>query len=134
LVHGRTELNRAVVGRELARGTLRYTSQQKAFLTWPSLGASRWALVDVFERDGRRYVVAVEDKREPALSRRERDVLRLAQLGRSNKEIAYELGLAYSTITTLLARVAKKLGTRSRAELLVAAASQSEDRKPVNSR
>jgi DNA-binding CsgD family transcriptional regulator len=35
-----------------------------------------------------------------------------------DKLIAYELGLAHSTIRVLLARAAQKLGARSRAELL----------------
>jgi DNA-binding NarL/FixJ family response regulator len=42
----------------------------------------------------------------------------LAALGRSNKLIAYELGLAQPTVRILMARAARKLGVRSRAELI----------------
>jgi DNA-binding CsgD family transcriptional regulator len=70
-----------------------------------------------------------------ALSKRERDVVLLAALGRQNKVIAYELGLAYSTVTTLLARAAKKLGARSRTELLAQATiSENEAPSPTSAR
>jgi DNA-binding CsgD family transcriptional regulator len=42
----------------------------------------------------------------------------LALLGRSNKLIAYELGLAHATVRVLTARAASKLGVTSRAALL----------------
>ncbi|MEO6095410.1 MAG: helix-turn-helix transcriptional regulator [Fibrobacteria bacterium] len=44
------------------------------------------------------------------LSPRERQVAALAELGRSNKVIAYELGLGHSTVRVLLARAAGKPG------------------------
>lgn len=53
-----------------------------------------------------------------ALSSRERQVAELARIGASNKEIAYELGLAHSTVRVLLARAATKLGAESRAALV----------------
>lgn len=55
-------------------------------------------------------------------SKREREVVRLACLGKENKLIAYELGLAHSTVKTLLARAARKLGVRTRSALLSCAA------------
>jgi DNA-binding NarL/FixJ family response regulator len=42
----------------------------------------------------------------------------LQALGRSNKLIAYELGLAHSTVRVLVARAAEKCGARARAELM----------------
>jgi DNA-binding CsgD family transcriptional regulator len=83
---------------------------------------SGWTLVDSFERDGRRYVLAVESP--PAipgfrlLTVREREIVRQALLGRSNKVIAYELGLAESTVRVLMARATAKVGARSRKDLL----------------
>jgi DNA-binding CsgD family transcriptional regulator len=78
-------------------------------------------LIDQYERDGRRYILARENtpqiRKSAALSARESQAVSLASLGRSNKLIAYELGLAPSTIRVLIARAAKKLGTRSRSEL-----------------
>jgi DNA-binding CsgD family transcriptional regulator len=89
---------------------------------WRSLVSERWTLVDTYERDGKRYVVArrndVRLPRPDALSPRERQVLGFAVLGDSNKLIAYELGISASTVGVLLHRAAQKLGCHSRVELL----------------
>jgi DNA-binding NarL/FixJ family response regulator len=58
---------------------------------------------------------------ERPLAPRERDVLRLVALGRTNPEIAAELGLGAETVKTLLERVYDKLGVRRRAEAAVVA-------------
>ena len=67
----------------------------------PNPVSARWTLVDRYERDGRRYIVAREGaartRGAAALSERERQVVALASLGRSNKLIAYELGPAHAT-------------------------------------
>jgi DNA-binding CsgD family transcriptional regulator len=76
--------------------------------------SGRWSLVEHFERDGRRYYLA--HKNDPELTKdrsltpQERVVLGYAELGHSNKLIAYELGLSSSTISTTLNRAKKKLG------------------------
>jgi DNA-binding CsgD family transcriptional regulator len=49
---------------------------------------------------------------------REAQVARGAALGHSNKLIAYELGLATSTVSTLLARAIRKLRLHSRGALI----------------
>ena len=46
-----------------------------------------------------------------ALTPRERQVLGYAELGHSNKLIAYSLGLAPSTVATVLGKARKKIGT-----------------------
>lgn len=53
---------------------------------------------------------------ERPLAPRERDVMRLVSLGRTNPEIATELGLSAETVKTLLERIYDKLGVRRRAE------------------
>lgn len=50
------------------------------------------------------------------LSDRERAVLRLAEEGRSNKEIARELGLSPGTVRNYLSEAANKLGAMNRIE------------------
>jgi DNA-binding CsgD family transcriptional regulator len=89
---------------------------------WKGLVSARWTLVDEDEQGGRRYVLARENSpagRGPAaLSARERQVVSLAVLGRSNKLISYELGLAHSTVRVLVARACAKLAVSSRAELV----------------
>ncbi len=82
---------------------------------------ARWTLVDRYEENGRRYVLARENapggRRAGRLSTREQQVASLAALGRSSKLIAYELGIAYATVRVLMARACAKLGVSSRAEL-----------------
>jgi DNA-binding NarL/FixJ family response regulator len=52
------------------------------------------------------------------LSPREREVLSIALLGRTNKEIAFQLAIGHSTVRVLLTRAAKKLGAHDRYDLL----------------
>ncbi len=54
-----------------------------------------------------------------ALSGREVEVLQLVSEGRSNKEIGEALGLSALTVKSHLARIARKLGTGDRAEMVV---------------
>ena len=56
------------------------------------------------------------------LTEREREVVTRAARGCANKEIAYDLGLAHSTVRVLMARAAVKLGTRTRDQLVDRAA------------
>lgn len=52
----------------------------------------------------------------PTLSPREREVLELVAGGRTNRQVARELGLSPETVKTLLERLYRKLGVRGRAE------------------
>ena len=56
-----------------------------------------------------------------ALSGREIEVLQLVADGRSNKDIGEALGLSALTVKSHLARIARKLGTGDRAEMVVVA-------------
>lgn len=82
----------------------------------------RWTLVDEFESDGRRHLIArVNEPKTPdyaGLSLRERQVVALAMNGRATKQIAYELGIAVPTVASYLRRSIRKLGARSRLELV----------------
>lgn len=115
-------LRRAFAERIWARGPARTRQPRKALAIWKALVDGRWSLVDHFERDGKRYVIAQENSVQlPShrqLSKREQQVASLAALGRSNKVIAYELGIAHSTVRVLLARAAGRLGARDRKELI----------------
>ncbi len=118
----RDTLRDAVLSIEKARGPQRVEAPDQALDAWPALVAGKWSLVDQVEHDGRRYIVARENEpRAPgpsALSEREKQVLGYARLGHHNKLIAYELGIAQSTVRVLMARAMAKLGVRTRAELL----------------
>ena len=115
-------LRRAVLALETSRGPLRKADPDASLETRRALVSARWSLLDRVEFDGRRYIVARENPPgapgPEALSARERQVLAYAKLGHHNKLIAYELGIAYSTVRVLLARAAAKLGVRKRRELL----------------
>jgi len=75
-----------------------------------------WVLVGHFEVAGQRYIVAREGESSArgsaTLTSREREVMRLAAAGRSSKSIAYDLGIASSTVRVLLARAAHKIAAR----------------------
>ena len=123
----REQLARATRAIDKARGKLRRVDPQEALELWRCLVDGTWTLIDTFDSDGRRYVVAHRNKRSlrPALGEkltdRERDVLARLADGHTNKLIGYELGLSASTVGTLLQRAAAKLGASSRAELVAMA-------------
>jgi DNA-binding NarL/FixJ family response regulator len=56
-----------------------------------------------------------------SLSAREIQVLQLVADGKSNKDIGEELGLSALTVKSHLARIARKLGTGDRAEMVITA-------------
>jgi DNA-binding CsgD family transcriptional regulator len=118
----REQLRSAVLNLEAARGPMRSEKPDRALHRWKALVAGRWTLVDQVEHDGRRYILARQNDPVAAgpssLSPREKQVIAYAKLGHHNKLIAYELGVADSTVRVLLARAATKLGVRGRAELV----------------
>jgi DNA-binding NarL/FixJ family response regulator len=62
-----------------------------------------------------------EPARTDGLSQREVEVLRLVADGRSNSEVGEALGLSGLTVKSHLARIARKLGTGDRAEMVIIA-------------
>ncbi len=109
-------------GRSSSRGTGRVEGVDHE----PHSAARRWTLVESFEREGRACVLAMANRPKRCgaarWSQRERDVVQHALLGHRNKVIAYDLGLAASTVRVLISRAAAKVGARSRQELLEKAA------------
>ena len=103
-----------------AGGTRRQGCQ--ALDLWHPLTDARWTLVDSYQEGGNRYVVARENCAEAhdfaAFTDRERQVVVHAALGMSNKEIAYTLGVADATVRVLMTRIARRLGVRTRKEVL----------------
>jgi DNA-binding CsgD family transcriptional regulator len=115
-------LRDAAVRLERARAPATRANPLEALRLWQALVQQRWTLVDQFERDGRRYLVAVPNETRPAphtsLTEQERRVIGGVVAGHSNKLIAYELGVSPSTVATHLSRAMGKLGVHTRVELV----------------
>jgi DNA-binding NarL/FixJ family response regulator len=92
-----------------------------ALVAWEGLVRGRWSLVDHFDADGRRHVLAVRnDPRHPdprGLTDRERQVAEFVGQGHAGKAIAHMLGISRSAVANATARAARKLGLSSLAEL-----------------
>jgi DNA-binding CsgD family transcriptional regulator len=92
---------------------------------WRALVGGRWSLLDAFESDGRRLMVAkvnepaaLDRPAADALPLRARQVaMRLAR-GEANKVIAYELGVSASTVAWHVRKLAERIGVRTRVELV----------------
>jgi len=117
----RAALREAALRIDRARGALRRDDADKAVELWRALVEGPWSLVDQFDSDGRRFVVAAKNAprltRPLCLTRRERQVVSLAAAGHSNKLIAYDLGISVGAVAATLSRAMQKLGVRSRAKL-----------------
>ena len=118
----RWSLADAVQRLDRARGALRRTDPEEALRLWQGLVEGTWSLVDQYDSDGKRYVLARRNEpsvRDPkALTQRERSVAAFAAMGHQNKFIAYLLGLSTGAVSGHLRSAERKLGTTSRAELV----------------
>ncbi len=118
----REELREAVKAVDRARSRALRDNPEEALELWRALFSGRWSIAEVFDSDQRRYYLAfenepqaVEDRR---LTRREGQVAMLAALGRDDAAMAYELGISMATVRTHLERGLRKLGLRSRRQLI----------------
>ncbi|MEO8874921.1 MAG: helix-turn-helix transcriptional regulator [Polyangiaceae bacterium] len=122
LDRSRTALRTAAMQMESARGKMRRSDAAQAVDHWMPLVSARWTLVDHFENDGKRYILARVNEPMPngshRLTPRERQVVALAALGHHMKLVAYELGISASTARVLLSRAARKVGAKTRDELI----------------
>ena len=88
---------------------------------WHGIASGRWSIAETFVENGRRYLLvrrnAANQQARHALTVRERQVAERVCRGFSNKEIAYELGIAVPTVSGRLARALRRLGVKSRLEL-----------------
>ena len=116
------KLRERAVELDRARGKMRETDPEKALSTWQALVWGRWSLVDWFDSGGRRYVVAIPNSphmTDPrGLTESENQVVAYAVRGDTNKLISYRLGLSASQVSRLLRSSMKKLGFRTRAQLV----------------
>ncbi len=103
-------------------GADRDSTVKQALDHWREVLCGRWLLYGHFLEDGRLYVLMQPGPPKPercrGLSTRERQVVAGVVLGLSNKEIAYRLKIAETTVATHLRRALAKLGLGSRVELI----------------
>jgi DNA-binding CsgD family transcriptional regulator len=109
--------------REIDRARTRAGGRDEhALEVWQGLISGRWSLVERFDSDGKRFMLAhknAEDVADPrGLTTLEIRVSSLALRGYSDKLIAYHLGIAEGTVSVQLASALRKLGVRSRVELV----------------
>jgi len=116
------KLRDAALAVDRARGKMRETDPQRALEIWKALVRGRWSMVDWFDSDGRRFVLAIPNSphvTDPrGLNERESQVVAYAMLGDTNKMIAYRLGLSTSRVSLLLRSAMRKLGVQTRAQLM----------------
>jgi DNA-binding CsgD family transcriptional regulator len=117
----RASLRRAALDVDRSR-TAKVRSTDDALELWRALHEGRWSIVDAFDTDGRRFLVARANEPAsdpaPTLSSREQQVVDLLALGHSNKLIAYDLGISPSSVATHLKRAAGKLALASSRDLV----------------
>lgn len=95
---------------------------EHALAAWQGLIHGHWSLVETFDIDGKRYILAhrnPEDVRDPrGLSTMEARVVSLAVRGYSDKLIAYHLGVSEGTVSSHLTHALRKLRISGRVELV----------------
>jgi DNA-binding CsgD family transcriptional regulator len=118
----RAALARAARAMDSVRSRRKGADPREAIKEWRSVVAKRWTFLEHFESDGKRFLLAMDNRAKPPsielLSAREREVVLQALRGQDNKAIANALGLAHSTVRVLLARAAAKASVRTRRALL----------------
>ena len=122
----RAQLARAVVAMDRARSRLRRDDPHAAVEAWRGLVDGRWSLVEHFDSDGRRFLVARKNDPDTlgpsAVSLRERQVLLRRARGLPLKLISYDLGLSIGAVSKTLRSGMSKLGLSHEAEMIAALA------------
>lgn len=89
--------------------------------SWEGLVEGRWSLVDQYDTDGRRFMIAVKNDPEfpdpRGLTMRERQVAEFVGIGQMNKQISYTLGISQSPVSNCTVNAQQKSGLASRTEL-----------------
>jgi DNA-binding CsgD family transcriptional regulator len=102
---------------------LRHRDADRVIRLWDGLVRGRCTLVDWFDADGRRFIIAKLNPQKVGVPRgltvREREVALSAALGESSKSTGYQLGISPSRVSALLKAAMRKLGVRSKAQLVV---------------
>ncbi len=116
------EIREAAKNVDRARGRMRESDPLAALELWKALVRGRWSMVDWFDSDSRRFVLAVPNAptvNDPrGLTKQEARVISLITTGHTNKLIGYQLGLSQARVSALVNSAMRKLGVRTRAQLV----------------
>lgn len=116
------DLHDAAVRIDRARGRLRRDDPDKALEIWWALLRGRWSMVEWFDTDDRRYMLAVPNAprvHDPrGLTKRESQVVAYAALGDGHKLIAYRLGISRTRVSSALGSAMRKLKVKTQAQLV----------------
>lgn len=97
-------------------------SPEKALASWQALVRGRHSLVDWFDADGRRYILAIPNppgvRDIRGLTEREARVVQYVALGEKHRAIGYRLGISRSAVTKAVRSAMRKLGAKTSAELV----------------
>lgn len=114
-------IRKAALRVDRARGQLR-NDPDEALSLWWALLRGKWSIVEWFDTDDRRYILAIPNPPsviDPrGLTKRESQVAAFAVLGETHKMIAYRLGISRSTVTRALRSAMRKLNVKTQAELV----------------
>jgi len=117
----RDALQRAVKAFDRACASRGASDPDEALSVWKGLVSGEWSLVQSFESDGRRYLIARRnppgEPQDAAISPLAVQALTLRAQGSSYKHIAYELGMSHTRAYTTVRNAARALGVRSDGEL-----------------
>jgi len=118
---GRETLRHVVRSAERARTSRARQDASRALDLWQELIAGRWTLIQRFDADGRRFLLARrntdEVQRYVQLTCREQEIAQRVLNGDSNKRIAHDLLVSEATISERLENMLSKLNLHSVGEL-----------------
>jgi len=117
-----TALRQAAVRVDRVRVGHNTADFREALAAWEALVGARWSLVDWFDTDGRRYILAMPNEPQTndprLLTDREKQVVGYAALGETHKLIGFRLGISRARVTAHMGSILRKLGTRTQAQLV----------------
>lgn len=116
------QLREAAVRVDRARGALRRSAPDEALKAWWAMMHGRWSMLDWFDSDQRRFVLAIPNRPDlgdpRGLTERELQVATYAALGESGKRISYRLGVSKATVSNALDAAMRKLAVKTQPQLV----------------
>lgn len=119
----RETIRDAALRLDRARRGLHRGESRRVLALWKGLVRGRLILIDWFDADGRRFILLRHNTAKArcgsGLTAREQQVAMGAALGESSKLTGYRLGISPSRVSTLLRGAMRKLGVRTKAQLVI---------------